>query len=229
MPQSATSAPSAALTSFDHRIELAVGFSVDRLWRDHDRGLLDEQTARLATAHRTLSDAERSVTFYRVLLQRLASGEYAIDESLFPRIERTVEQLKQAVTCREARARDVVDALEPIEAQTARNPAASTELKAREIALLLAISQGAKLHEHLLTQRLSVVTASGTRVTQQDFERLERAGLIQRDESPPLHAGQPVTLTDAGRAALTARPADRVAASPASRPGSWPATARPRR
>ncbi|GAA3389039.1 hypothetical protein [Streptomyces roseoviridis] len=229
MSQSVTSAPSPALTSFDHRIELAVGFSIDRLWHDHDHGLLDEQTARLAAAHRTLSDAERGVTFYRVLLQRLASGDHAIDESLFPRIDRTVEQLKQAVTCRKKLERDVADALEPIDARAVRNPAAHTELKAREIALLLAISQGAKLYEHLLTQRLSVTTASGTRVTQQDCERLEQAGLIQRDESRPLHAGQPVTLTDAGRSALSTRPSDRFAAGLAARPGSWPATSRTRR
>lgn len=215
----------AALTSFDHRIELAVGFSVDRLWHDHDRGLLDAPAARLAAAHRALADAERSVTFYRVLLQRLSSGEFTIGQTLFPRIERTVAQLKEAARTRDEREQAVLAALEPVEAQADQRPAAPAELSAHEIAALLAISRGARLHEHLLTQRLSVITASGTRVTQQDYERLEQVGLIQRDDSRPLHAGQPVTLTDAGRAALTARPAVRVAASPAPRPGAWPASA----
>ncbi|OII62192.1 hypothetical protein BJP40_03905 [Streptomyces sp. CC53] len=218
-------APSKALTPLDHRVGLAVGFSVGRLWRDHDCGLLDEPTARLATAHRALADAVTSVTFYRALLQRLASGDYAIDQTLFPRLDRTVQQLKQAVAIRDTREQETMAALEPIEAQTAQNPPGPSELKAREVALLLAISQGAKLHEHLLTRRLSVVTGTGARVTQQDYERLERAGLVQRDASRPLHAGQPVTLTNAGRAALTARPADPVAARPAPRPGVWPAPA----
>ncbi|MFE5298139.1 hypothetical protein [Streptomyces sp. NPDC056632] len=222
-------APSTALTPLDHRVELAVGFSVDRLRRDHDRGLLDEPAARLATAHRALAEAVTSVTFYRVLLQRLAGGEYTIDQALFPRIDRTVQQLKQAVAIRDVREQETIDALEPIEAQAAQSPAYPSELKAREVALLLAISQGAKLHQHLLTQRLSVVTGSGTRVTQQDYERLERAGLVQRDASRALHAGQPVTLTDAGRAALTAQPATPVAASPAPRPGAWPPAPRARR
>lgn len=222
VPRPTTAPVRKALTSLDDRVELAVGFTVDRLWRDHDRGLLDEQTASVAAAHRSLSDAERSVTFYRVLLQRLASGEYPMDSALFPRIERTVEQLKEAVRVRGARETDLSDVLEPAEANAVRSPAGYPDLKARDIAMLLAIGQGAKLREHLLTQRLSVVTASGARVVQQDFTRLETAGLVQRDTTHPLHAGQPVTLTDAGRAALTARPSGRVTSRPAPRPGAWP-------
>ncbi|MCZ0978701.1 hypothetical protein O1L60_04090 [Streptomyces diastatochromogenes] len=49
MPRSTTSVRK-ALTSLDHRVEAALGFTVDRLWRDHDRGLLDEQTASVAAA-----------------------------------------------------------------------------------------------------------------------------------------------------------------------------------
>ncbi|MFI9210241.1 hypothetical protein ACIGW7_19150 [Streptomyces sp. NPDC053253] len=222
MPRPATSSVRKALTSLDHRVELAVGFTVDRLWRDHERGLLDERTASVAAAHRSLSDAEQSVAFYRVLLQRLASDEYPMDSVLFPRIERTVEQLKEAVLVRGARETDLSDVLAPVEASATRSPAGHAELKARDIAMLLAIGQGAKLHEHLLTQRLSVVTASGTRIGQHDFTRLETAGLVQRDTTHPLHAGQPITLTDAGRAALTARPTSRVTSSPAPRPGAWP-------
>ncbi|MEU8522379.1 hypothetical protein [Streptomyces sp. NPDC048577] len=211
-----------ALTSLDHRVEVALGFSVDRLWRDQDRGLLDEQTDRLATAHRALSDAERSVTFYRVLLHRLASGEYAIEEALFPRIERTVDQLRQAVSVRDTKEKDLTAVLDIAEAHTTARTAGPAELTARETALLLAISQGAHLRENILTQRLSVTTASGTRIGQRDFDQLEQAGLLQRDTARPLHAGQPVTLTDAGRAALSARPAARVTSRPAPRPGTWP-------
>ncbi|MEW1699060.1 hypothetical protein ACIQCR_31365 [Streptomyces sp. NPDC093249] len=224
MPRSTTPPVRKALTSFDHRVELAVGRTVDRLWRDHDRGLLGEKTACLAAAHRSLRDAERSVTYYRVLLQRLASGDYPMEPVLFPRIDRTVEQLKEAVRVRGARETDLAGILELVEASTSRIPDAHADLKARDIAMLLAMSQGARLHEHLLTQRLSVVTASGTRVGQQDFVRLETAGLVQRDTTRPLHAGQPVTLTDAGRAALTARPSSAPSGSPAPRPGAWPDT-----
>ncbi|WP_282697843.1 hypothetical protein [Streptomyces sp. CC208A] len=228
VPRSAPPSVRKALTSLDHRVELAIGFTVDRLWRDHDRGLLDEQTARIAAAHRSLSDAERSVTFYRVLLHRLSSDEYPMEPALFPRIERTVEQLKEAVLIRGARETDLSDVLEPVEATSARSPAGHTDLKARDLAMLLAIGQGAKLHEHLLTQRVSVVTASGTRIGQHDFSRLETSGLVQRDTTHPLHAGQPVTLTDAGRAALTIRPSSRVASRPAPRPGAWPGAAHTR-
>ncbi|MFG3348685.1 hypothetical protein ACGF1Z_26955 [Streptomyces sp. NPDC048018] len=228
MSRPATPPVRKALTSLDHRVELAVGFTVDRLWRDHDRGLLDEQTASVAAAHRALVEAEQSVTFYRVLLQRLASGEYPLDPVLFPRIDRTVEQLKEAVRIRGARETDLSDVLDPVEATAARSPAGHADLKARDIAMLLAISQGAKLREHLLTQRLSVVTASGTRIAQHDFARLETTGLVQRDTTHPLHAGQPVTLTDAGRAALTTRPSGHVASRPAPRPGAWPDAAHTR-
>jgi hypothetical protein len=98
-----------------------------------------------------------------------------------------------------------------------------------EFAALMAIAQGAKLHEHLLTQRLSVVTASGTRVPYSAFQRLEKAGLLQRDESHPLHAGQPVIVTVAGRRTLTESRRTIQAASPrAPGAGSWPAARRHR-
>ncbi|CCA58925.1 hypothetical protein SVEN_5639 [Streptomyces venezuelae ATCC 10712] len=222
VPRSTATPVRKALTSLDHRVELAVGYTVDRLWSDHDRGLLDEQIESVAAAHRSLSSAEQSVTFYRVLLQRLASGEYPMDSALFDRIDRTVKQLQEAVRIRGARETELSDVLEPVEADAARTPAGHTDLKAHDIALLLAIGQGAKLREHLLTQRLSVVTASGTRIGQHDFARLETAGLVHRDTNHPLHAGQPVALTDAGRAALAARPSSRVTSRPAPRPGAWP-------
>jgi hypothetical protein len=57
----------------------------------------------------------------------------------------------------------------------------------------------------LVSQRLSVVTASGTRLPFSTVQRLEKAGLIEIDRAHPLHAGQPVALTALGRHALTGR------------------------
>ncbi|MER5567189.1 hypothetical protein ABT083_13395 [Streptomyces goshikiensis] len=204
---------------------MAVGHSVDRLWAHHDRGLLDEPLTRLVEAHRALSNAERDVTFYRVLLQRLASGDLPVDQHLFARIDRTVSQLKDAVGTRDARQGDALAELESLEAAApVRAMAEGKDLIAHEFAALLAISQGAKVHEHLQTGRTSVVTASGVRLAPSVLQRLEGAGLVARDTSHPLHAGQPISLTDAGRTTLTgtARP---PAATPTSAPrvGSWPA------
>lgn len=217
--------PTRALTSLDHRVEAAIGHSVDLLWKHQDRGLLDEPLSRLAEAHRALSDAERGVTFYRVLLQRLASGELPVDRDLFKRIDRTVAQLKDATATRDACRDHAVAVLEPLEAAApARATAGGVDLIAHEFAALLAISQGAKLHQHLQTGRMSVVTASGVRVAHPVFQRLEEARLVVRDTSHPLHAGQPVSLTDSGRTTVTAtgRP-PAATATPALRVGSWPA------
>ncbi|WP_328971536.1 hypothetical protein [Streptomyces sp. NBC_00239] len=215
-----------ALTSLDHRVEVAVGYSVDLLWAHHDRGLLDGPLTHLAEAHRALSNAERDVTFYRVLLQRLASGELQVDQHLFARIDRTVTQLKDAVAIRDTRQAEALAGLESLEAAApVRITAEGKDLLAHEFAALLAISQGARLHQHLQTGRMSVVTASGVRVAHPLYQRLEEAHLVARDTSHPLHAGQPISLTDAGRTTLTgtSRP---PAATPTSAPrvGSWPAT-----
>ncbi|MDO0936459.1 hypothetical protein QQY66_33930 [Streptomyces sp. DG2A-72] len=220
-----------ALTALDHRIEAAVGHSIDQLWQHRDRDLLDEPHARLADAHRALVQAEHTVTFYRVQLQRLASGEFAVDHALFTRINRTVATLEEAAATRDDREQQVKAALEPVEAATrSRRTGPSAELPPPDHAALLAIAQGATLREHLLTQRLSVVTASGTRVTYSQFRRLEQAGLVARDDSHPLHAGQPVTLTDAGRSLLVApRPPGPQSLPPVRRAGAWPAASAPRR
>ncbi|MFJ7589496.1 hypothetical protein ACIQZO_19370 [Streptomyces sp. NPDC097617] len=193
------------------------------MWKHHDRGLLDEPLHRLAEAHRSLAEAETGVTFYRVLLGRLASGELAVDQALFIRIDRTVAQLKDATAIRDARHDVMVAGLEPLEAANPRVAATGADLLASEFAALLAISQGAKLHQHLQTGRLAVVTGSGVRVPHPVFQRLEEAELVVRDTSHPLHAGQPVSLTDSGRTTLTgpARPA--AAVVPPPRVGSWPA------
>ncbi|MFI1183601.1 hypothetical protein ACH4UT_29220 [Streptomyces sp. NPDC020799] len=138
-----------ALTALDHRIESVTGHSVDQLWEHRDRGLLDAPRARLVDVHRSLVQAETSVTFYRVLLHRLSSGEFLIDEALFARIDRTVGQLKDAVAARGECEREVLAALEPVKAAArTHGPAATQEMTAPDIAALLAIAQGAKLHEH---------------------------------------------------------------------------------
>ena len=220
-----------ALTALDHRIEAALSHSIERLWESHDHGLLDEPRAHLADTHRALVRAEHSVTFYRVLLHRLSSGEFPIDEHLVECIDRTVGQLEDAACVRDHVQDTVVAALESIEAAGRhKSPGESTDLSAADFAALLAITQGANLHEHLLTQRLSVATASGTRVSYSQLQRLETAGFVRRDTSHPVHAGQPITLTEAGRSHLAGpRPATLPSTAPASRAGAWPTSSHARR
>jgi hypothetical protein len=78
---------------------------------------------------------------------------------------------------------------------------------------------------------MSVTTASGTRVPYSELQRLEGAGLVSRDTGHAVHAGQPVALTDAGRAALFAarRPPTTHVPKPPARPGAWPSTPARRR
>ena len=193
-------------TVLDHRIETAAGCSIETLWRHRDDGLLDASHATLAEAHRGLVRAERDVTFHRTRLARLASGEFLVDQALFARIERAVAQLALAIDERDAQQAKAAAALEPIEAAAPRQT--PRQVPAKDFAALLAIAQGAKLHENLITHRLAVATPSRTRVSYAQLQRLQASGLVDRDTSHPVHAGQPVTLTDAGRAILTApRPA----------------------
>ncbi|KPC62641.1 hypothetical protein [Streptomyces chattanoogensis] len=226
-PPPVTQAP----TALDHRIEAAVGHGIDQLWEHRDRELLDGPRTRLVDAHHALVKAETSVTYFRVLLNRLSSGEFPVDKALFERIDRTVGQLEDAAADRDLCQTQVVAALEPIEAaRRDKPPHGAPELPAPDLATLLAIAQGAKLHEHLLTQRLSVVTASGARVPYSQLQRLEEAGLVVRDTSHPVHAGQPVTLTDTGRTVLaTPHSARPPATAPVLRPGAWPAPSHARR
>ncbi|CAL9363935.1 hypothetical protein SUDANB105_00725 [Streptomyces sp. enrichment culture] len=220
-----------AVSDLDQRIEAATGHDVDTLWAHRDRGILDEPHARLVDLHRELAGAEAGVTFFRTLLHRLSSGEFPTNVALLERIDRTVDQMREAAGERDDAAARVITALEPIE--TANRGTRHDERKPlppADHAALLAIAGSAKLHEHLLTGRLSVVTSSGTRIPYARFQQLESSGLVSRDTSRPLHAGQPVALTDAGRAALTGSRRASTAPSPAPvRPGTWPAAARPRR
>ncbi|MFH8751898.1 hypothetical protein ACH4GK_33550 [Streptomyces rimosus] len=221
-----------AVSPLDHRVEAATGHDIDTLWTHRDRSLLDEPHARLVDQHRELAQAETGVTFYRTLLHRLSSGEFPVDRALFERIDRTVDQLEEAADIRDTAARRVLAALEPVEAATATPPAPGREqISSAGRAALLAIAGGAKLYEHLLTGRLSVTTASGTRIPHAELQRLEGAGLVSRDTSHPVHAGQPVALTEAGRAALTIvhRTAANQVPKATARPGAWPSTPARRR
>ncbi|MFF0448046.1 hypothetical protein ACFYT4_16825 [Streptomyces sp. NPDC004609] len=124
---SARTAVTKALTDLDHRIEVATGRSVDTLWDQRDRGLVDGPLAAMVDAHRALAQAETGVTFHRVLLHRLTSGEYPVDGALLERIDRTVDQLKEAVAQRGGLRTTALAALETVEAasRTPPSPAAA--------------------------------------------------------------------------------------------------------
>ncbi|MER7932961.1 MULTISPECIES: hypothetical protein [unclassified Streptomyces] len=227
-PEPALPAVRRAISPLDHHIEAVTGHDIDTLWDYRDREVLDEAHARLVDRHRELVTAQTGVTFYLRLLNRLSSGEFDVEGALFTRIDRTVDQLQEATDTRDAAARAVRAALEAIE--TAAAPDVQ-QLSTDDQAALLAIAGGAKLYEHLLTGRVSVTTASGTRIPHAELLRLEDAGLVVRDTGHPVHAGQPVTLTDTGRAALVAArrtPATKAPKVPA-RPGTSPSTPAHRR
>ncbi|MEV0445818.1 hypothetical protein AB0I84_12425 [Streptomyces spectabilis] len=203
-----------------------MGHSIERLWQHREGGLLDDQHTLLADAHHDLVQAETTVTFYRSQLASLSSGEHPVDLALVERIGRTVVMLKEAARDRDKRQAETIAALEPIEASTCDQPRGVPDLSAPDTAALLAIAQGAKLHQHLLTGRLSLVTASGNRISYSQLQRLEADHLVARDTAHPVIAGQPVTLTDTGRAALTTSPsAQSPTTTPTPRPGAWPAPA----
>ncbi|GGQ83458.1 hypothetical protein [Streptomyces asoensis] len=225
MPPPPAPAPARrAVSPLDHRLEAVTGHDIDTLWAYRDREVLDEQHAQVVDRHRELAKAQTSVTFYLRLLNRLSSGEFDVDSALITRLDRTVDQLEEAAAARDAAARKVLAALEPIEAAAVASARDARQLSTDDQAALLAIAGGAKLYEHLLTGRMSVTTASGTRIPHAALQQLEDAGLVVRDTGDPVHVGQPVALTDAGRAALfAARRAPTVQAPKVpARPGaSW--------
>ncbi|MFI0265852.1 hypothetical protein [Streptomyces luteogriseus] len=126
--------------------------------------------------HRKLAKTQTGVIFHLRLLNRLSSGEFDVDGTLFTRIDRTVDQLEEAADARDAAARDVLAALEPVEAAAASVAPDAQQLSTGDQAALLA--GGAKLYEHLLTGRMSVTAASGTRIPHTKLRRLEDAGLV---------------------------------------------------
>lgn len=219
------------VSPLDHRLEAVTGHDIDTLWAYRDRDVLDEPHAHLVDLHRELAKAQTGITFYLRLLNRLSSGEFDVDDALFTRIDRTVDQLEEATDARDAAARKVRAALEPIEAAAAASAPDAKQLSTDDQAALLAIAGGAKLYEHLLTGRMSVTAATGTRIPHAKLQRLEDADLVVRDTDHPVHAGQPVAVTDAGRAALFAArrtPTTQAPKVPA-RPGASPSTPAQRR
>ncbi|MEW2620903.1 hypothetical protein [Streptomyces sp. NPDC048106] len=230
-PELAPTPARRAVSPLDHRLEAATGHDIDTLWAYPDRGVLDEQHAQLVDRHRELAKTQTGVTFYLCLLNRLSSGEFDVDGSLLTRIDRTADQLEKAADARDAAARAVLAALEPIEAAAASTAPDPQQLSTDDQAALLAIAGGAKLYEHLLTGRMSVTAASGTRIPHAKLRRLEDAGLVARDTAHPVHAGQPVALTDAGRTALFAARRSPTAQAPKvpARPGTSPSTPAQRR
>ncbi|MCX4531037.1 hypothetical protein [Streptomyces sp. NBC_01669] len=232
MPPEPTPTPvRRAVSPLDHRIEAATGHDIDTLWVYRDRGVLDELHAHLVDRHRELAKAQTGVVFYLKLLNRLSSGEFDVDDALFTRIDRTVDQLEEATHTRDAAARTVSASLVPIEAAWAASMGGPSPLSTDDQAALLAIAGGAKLYEHLLTGRLTVTAASGTRIPHAKLQRLEDAGLVVRDTDHPVHAGQPVALTDSGRTALFAArrtPTTQAPKVPA-RPRTSPSTSVQRR
>ncbi|MCG0285402.1 hypothetical protein [Streptomyces sp. PSAA01] len=230
-PEPAPTPARRAVSSLDHRIEAVTGHDIDTLWAYRDRGVLDEPHAHLVDRHRELAKAQTGVIFYLRLLNRLSSGEFDVDGALFTRIDRTVDQLEEATAAQEAAVRKVLAALEPIEAAAVASTPDVKPLSTDDHAALLAIAGGAKLYDHLLTGRMSVTAASGTRIPHATLQWLENAGLVVRDTGHPVHAGQPVALTDAGRAALSAArrtPTTQTSKVPA-RPGTSPSTPAQRR
>ncbi|MFJ2021587.1 helix-turn-helix domain-containing protein [Streptomyces nodosus] len=224
MPPDLAPTPARAVSPLDHRIEAVTGHDIDTLWAYRDRSILDESHAHLVDRYRALANTQTGVTFYLHLLNRLSSGEFDVDDALLTRIDRTVDQLAEATDARDAAARKVLAALEPIEAAAAASVPGAKPLSTDDQAALLAIAGDAKLYEHLLTGRMSVTAASGTRIPHAELQHLEDAGLVVRD------TGQPVALTDAGRAALyAARRTPSTLAPIPGRPGVWPATPTQRR
>lgn len=126
------------------RLEAATGHDIDTLWAYRDRGVLDEQHAQLVDRHRKLAKTQTGVIFHLRFLNRLSSGEFDVDGALFTRIGRTVDQLAEAADARDAAARDVLAALEPIEAAAASVAPDAQQLTTDDRAALLAIAGGAK-------------------------------------------------------------------------------------
>lgn len=226
MPPEPTPTPvRRAVSPLDHRIEAATGHDIDTLWAYRDRGVLDEAHAHLVDRHRELAKTQVGLVFYLKLLNRLSSGEFDVDDALFTRIERTVDQLEEATDTRDAAARKVNAALNCIESAGAPALAQGpSPLSTDDQAALLSIAGGAKVHAHLLTSRMSVPTSSGTRIPYAHLQQLEAAGLVSRDLSHPAESGQPLALTDTGRAALIRARNSRPSATPPPRPGTWPTT-----
>jgi hypothetical protein len=190
----------------DDRIHALTGYSGRQLQRHHADGLLSADLAALAEARQDLVRQETDVAYHLGRLHQLTDGRTPSDAALLERLERAVHHLAEAVVqhnLSQAAASSILERLEK-----AAPPSSDVEVpdvSAPDVAQLLAVARGAKLHQNLVTQRLSVVTASGARLPFSTVQRLEKAGLIEIDRAHPLHAGQPVALSALGRHALTGR------------------------
>ncbi|MFJ4338636.1 hypothetical protein [Streptomyces sp. NPDC088915] len=224
-----TAAPQAAPTALDGPIEQAVG-DLASLHHDHHAGLLSEDRAALATAHRDLGTAETAVAYHRNVLMQLSSGTHLVDAALLDRMSRTLRDLAQAVADRDEKQLRAAAALETVRASAPPTPPISAELAAHDLAALLSLAAGGTIREHLHTHRVSVRTTQGRLVDYMAFQRLEHHGLVARDTSRDLVVGQPVTLTDAGRSTLigSRHRAQPKPAAPARPAGAWPAPAHSR-
>ncbi|MFV0131607.1 hypothetical protein ACLGI4_28580 [Streptomyces sp. HMX112] len=145
-----------------------------------------------------------------------------------------MDQLEETTDARDRAALGVLAALEAIEAAARSAPAV------RRTADHRCRSGGAADHRRrsqalraLLTSRLSVITASGTRIPYAQLQRPHSAGLVGIVTTHPVHAGQPVNLTDTGvprcplaavrsRASLHCRRRGRVPGRPLPRSGADP-------
>ncbi|KPI02881.1 hypothetical protein OK074_5031 [Actinobacteria bacterium OK074] len=222
--------PTGHLVPLADRIRHATGIDPDQPSPTgrHGDGAVDDVLA----AYRLLARAEQAVTFHRDALGHLASGRYTVDNACLSRLRRTVQALQESAADRDRCRENLLQILQPLEAAADRHRQATDDpVPAADLPALLSIAHsGAMLRENLISHRVHLVTSSGRRIAWPAYQRLENAGLVTRDTSHPLHAGQPVALTPAGRLALTERLAD-PAHSPAPavrRPGAFPRPA-PRR
>ncbi|MFI7337108.1 hypothetical protein ACIBUY_04110 [Streptomyces sp. NPDC050085] len=215
-----TSGPDRTETRFDRQIEQATGLQVLDLWEFDELGLLTQPASAVAAAHRQLAQAEGVVAWHQRRLHRLTAADRVLTPTLMDRLHHYLTSLHDAITDRDRLAAQVADRLEALKTAEPPTPRSAAELAPRQIAVLLAVARGAMVVEHLVTQRLSIRTRAGQRIRWHDVEDLEQRGLLVRDPSRPPHIGQPLTLTDRGRDALTHRntPTHRTTPPPPRRP-----------
>lgn len=147
-----TAGKSKPLTSLDDRIEAACSQSIDSLWAQHDSGLLGTAKSAVVDAHRSLVDATTAVTFYRVQLGGLASGDCPIDAALFERIDRCVDELERWATIRDERSLAVISVLEPLE-RPAGHPRPAGPARVTPLARLRAASSTLRSQVPQITSR----------------------------------------------------------------------------
>lgn len=210
----------------DDRIHALTGYTGRQLQRHQADGLLPPDLTALADAHQDLAGEEADVAYHLGRLHQLSGSEDLAGQALLERLTRVMRHLTDAVTRRDASLDATAAVLEPLEKTArSRDERELPDLTAPDFAHLMGLVRGAKLHQNLVTQRLSVVTASGARLPFPALQRLEKAGLVEVDRTHPLHAGQPVALTGLARRTLTSRPASPAAPAPGAAP-FWAASRR---